>query len=113
MTTPTPSEEELREKLWELKFGQPIKSSDLRSLDHYPHLHKSFFKLEAFIAAHTKATRKQVVAEVRGRMPEIPFVSFEQCRTTADYNERQALRKLLDQINKTLDEMEAEDAKTD
>lgn len=39
----------LREQLWKATYGQEITSDDLRSLDHYPHLHKTFRTTERLV----------------------------------------------------------------
>ena len=49
-----PSHDVLRDTWWKMKYGQEIRSNDIRSLDHYPHIHKQFLAELEFIVAHTE-----------------------------------------------------------
>jgi hypothetical protein len=41
------------------------------------------------------AVTATIASDLKGMLPIPPFVSFEACRTAADYQERQALRELV------------------
>lgn len=73
--------------------------------------------LDELLTAHTKATRKQVIAEARKKMsgywlvdPKYRGLAASGTENSTSYFTALGHDKALDQINKTLDEMEAEDA---
>lgn len=64
------------------------------------------------LAAHTKTIRQQVIAEVRGKMPERNHIIFTTPNIQISGSDTtgamiQTWNEALNQINKTLDEMEA------
>lgn len=65
-------------------------------------------KYDAMIADLFTAQQQALLDEVEKRLPEIPFVSFESCRSAADYDERQALRKLIKEVKELLEAIRKE-----
>lgn len=100
----TPSEEEQEQKLCIALYGRPTQELNLNEVAPFLDTRN---KLLPFLADHTKATRKQVVAEIRGKMPK-KYDTFGKHTREHGLHAVKLANQALDQINKTLDEMEAE-----
>lgn len=108
----TPSEEEQEQKLCIALYGRPTQELNLNEVAPFLDTRN---KLLPFLADHTKATRKQVVAEIRKKLPDVYWMTPDQSRVDGSHGGyedgyREALDRFDEKINKTLDEMEAEDA---